>query len=411
MATEPEIQAAELVQAMGGAAAEAAQAWAGSGAMWLTGEPDGPPLMAPARVALAMRHWGDLVTERSRLIGHHVRIDAAALLGERAAITGMQRNGSISVGEGCQLLACGDGRIALSLTRDDDWDLVPAWLEHGAVGDWEDIRREVSGRSAAELAGRASLIGLACARVGEIDAASQPLLRHVDVRGRVGAACSLAGARVVDLSSLWAGPLCANILGLAGARVVKVESSSRPDGARRGPAAFFDLLHAGHESVTVEFRNDNGRASLRRLLAGADVVIEASRPRALDQLGLSYRHLREADWDGVWLSITAYGSDQEGAMRIGYGDDAAAAGGLVVDRGDGLPVFCADAVADPATGLLAASAVMDLVAGGQAGKVEVSLAGTAAHLAAGIARHGVIDDDAAASLPRARQPMGRAARL
>jgi hypothetical protein len=84
---------------------------------------------------------------------------------------------------------------------------------------------------------------------------------------------------------------------------------------------------------------------------------------------------------------------------------------LVVDRGDGLPVFCADAIADPATGLLAASAVMDLMAGGQAGKIEVSLAGTAAHLAAGIVRHGLIEDDVSASLPRARPPMGRAARL
>jgi hypothetical protein len=46
-------------------------------------------------------------------------------------------------------------------------------------------------------------------------------------------------------SSLWAGPLCTNLLGLGGARVIKVESTTRPDGARSGPPAFFELLHHG----------------------------------------------------------------------------------------------------------------------------------------------------------------------
>src|SRR4029453_19173112 len=91
---------------------------------------------------------------------------------------------------------------------------------------------------------------------------------------------------VVDLSSLWAGPLCAHLLGLQGARVVKVESTGRPDGARRGPAAFFDLLHGGPRGVARDLRDPAGAACLRRLLAAADVVVEASRPRALRQLGI-----------------------------------------------------------------------------------------------------------------------------
>lgn len=400
MATERDDRAVGLVQAMGGSADRAARTWAGSGAMWLTGDVSGPPLVAPARVALAMAHWGEIVD-----------LDAPALLGERAALARLQRHGSVSVGEACHLLACSDDRIALSLARDDDWSLVAAWIGADPDGGWEAVRRSVATRPAVELVERASLLGLACARVGEVDAAALPLVRRVDVHSRPGGARPLRGARVVDLSSLWAGPLCANVLGLAGAHVVKVESTARPDGARRGPAAFYDLLHAGHDSVAVDFRTDDGCSSLRRLLAGADVIIEASRPRALVQMGLAHRHLRDAGWDGVWLSITAYGAEGEAAMRIGYGDDAAAASGLVVEQGGELPVFCADAIADPATGLLGAAEVADLVAAGHVGRVEVSLASTAAHLAAGIARHGQVDVDVSAALPHARPAPGRAARF
>src|SRR5690606_35648120 len=89
---------------------------------------------------------------------------------------------------------------------------------------------------------------------------------------------------VVDLTSLWAGPLCAHLLGLRGARVVKVESTQRPDGARRGPKAFFDLLNTGKRHLTLDFYTQLDE--LRRLVARADLVLEASRPRALQQLGL-----------------------------------------------------------------------------------------------------------------------------
>lgn len=87
---------------------------------------------------------------------------------------------------------------------------------------------------------------------------------------------ALAGNHwVVDLSSLWAGPLCARLLGSAGARVIKVESIHRPDSARRGPRAFFDLLLTDHLSVAVELTTSVDPESLARLVRAADVVIEA----------------------------------------------------------------------------------------------------------------------------------------
>ncbi|MDN2502875.1 CoA transferase, partial [Nocardia nova] len=129
----------------------------------------------------------------------------------------------------------------------------------------------------------------------------------------------LTGRLVVDLSSMWAGPLCAHILGRAGARVIKVESPHRPDGAR-ADHHFFDTLHAGHEFRTVDFRTDSGRAELAALLAAADIVIEASRPRALAQLGLGpdRRGLRPGQ---IWVGLTGYGRSEP--MRVAFGDDAA----------------------------------------------------------------------------------------
>jgi crotonobetainyl-CoA:carnitine CoA-transferase CaiB-like acyl-CoA transferase len=159
---------------------------------------------------------------------------------------------------------------------------------------------------------------------------------------------------VVDLTSLWAGPLCAHLLGLAGARVVKVESRARPDGARAGTPAFFDLLHAGHLSVALDFSSPGDLAALRRLLARADVVLEASRPRALRQLGLDAQEYVAGGT--IWASITAYGRTGEDAHRVGYGDDVAAAAGLVAYC-DGVPYPVGDAIADPLTGAYAAAAV------------------------------------------------------
>ncbi|HRE01592.1 MAG TPA: CoA transferase, partial [Ilumatobacteraceae bacterium] len=136
---------------------------------------------------------------------------------------------------------------------------------------------------------------------------------------------------VVDLSSLWAGPLCAHLLGLGGTQVIKVESWQRPDGARRGPKRFYDLLHGGHQSVAFDFDDPDQRRALRELVEHADVVIEASRPRALRALGIDRERIMATTDRGhgprVWLSITAHGRSDD-QSRIGFGDDAAVGGGL-----------------------------------------------------------------------------------
>ena len=181
---------------------------------------------------------------------------------------------------------------------------------------------------------------------------------------------------VVDFSSLWAGPVCARLLAANGARVIKVESPSRPDGARAGVKSFFDAMQAHACSVAVDFTTEAGRDALCALVRHADVVIEASRPRALRQLGIDAMDAL-SERTRVWVSITGYG---RGSDRVAFGDDAAAAGGLVAWDDTG-PVFVADAVADPLTGVAAAAAASRCLRDGGSWMLDVAMARVAAHVA------------------------------
>ena len=246
------------------------------------------------------------------------------------------------------------------VTGEDPWSAVQSWL---------------SGRPVAEAAARAQLLGLPAAVIATSPA---PVTRPA-VAVRLGGPARGRGARpvVIDLSALWAGPLCAHLLGPAGARIIKVESRDRPDGARRGAGGFYDLLNAGHESVALDFGTPAGRRALAGLIARADVVLEGSRPRALRQLGLDAAEAIAAGT--VWVAISAYGRDQAG--RVGFGDDVAAAAGLVVDDGDG-PYPVGDAIADPLAGATAAAAATVALRAGRGCLLDVSMRDVAARAAA-----------------------------
>jgi crotonobetainyl-CoA:carnitine CoA-transferase CaiB-like acyl-CoA transferase len=216
---------------------------------------------------------------------------------------------------------------------------------------------------------------------------------------------------VVDLSSLWAGPLCGQLLAACGARVVKIESLERPDGARRGDRSFFDLMNAEKESVALPFREGRGRDALAALLARADLVIEASRPRALEQLGIDATEFASRHGT-TWVSITGHGRTPPGSEWVAFGDDAAASAGLVAaSPANSSPCFCGDAIADPITGLHAAVAGLSAWAKGGARLVDISLQGVAAHV-----RHFPTPEAPAEAAglvrpPRARPSQGRAPAL
>ncbi|WP_067679426.1 CoA transferase [Nocardia miyunensis] len=335
--------------------------WAESGVPALTGYADGPPLIPPGSAATVARRHADRIAAAT---GGRVRLDGARLLSERAAFTGFGRGGTTSAGRHCRLLPTADGWAAVSCARPDDPVLLGALICRDIDDDpWPHVSDWLRTHSGAELAERAELLGVAAAPIAPAPAAApQPLHpRPVD------------GLRVVDFSALWAGPLCAHLLGLAGARVIKVETPTRPDGARRGEPGFYRLLHAGHESVVLDPGDPGQRGALADLVASADIVIEASRPRALIGFGLDAQGF--ADSGGTWISITAHG---RGSNRIGFGDDIAAGAGLVARTGDGTPVFVGDAIADPLTGLTAAVLAMSEPADGSGRLWDVAMSSVVA---------------------------------
>lgn len=347
---------------------DGAALWTSCGAAALTGRRSGPPLSGPRGVAPSMRALADRLRMLTAHLGNEVHVDGPALLSERAAITGHRRQGTTSCGGASRLVEASDGWVAVSLARDEDVAAVPAWLEADLdPSDLVAIEREVRCHPVAELVERASLLGIPCSGLGEVTTPRLPAHRL----GDASQPASLAGLLVVDLSSLWAGPLCGRLLASAGARVLKVESTTRPDGARRGPREFFELMNAGKESVMLDLSGADGRSELRRMIDSADVVIEASRPRALQQMGIDAAEFRGR----VWLSITSHGRDQP--LRVGFGDDAAVAGGLVAYDEQG-PVFAADAAADPITGLIGAVAVLDRLASGGRWLIDLALSHAAA---------------------------------
>jgi crotonobetainyl-CoA:carnitine CoA-transferase CaiB-like acyl-CoA transferase len=259
----------------------------------------------------------------------------------------------------------------LTLSRPDDVHAVPALVESDGPEDdpWPAVERWASRRTAAEVAARARLLGLPAAVLDETVAAAPDARRT----GPATTPRDPSEPLVVDLSSMWAGPLCGQLLHRAGATVVKVESKARPDGTRGGTPAFFDWMNGGKLCYEADF-DDNRR--LGDLLAAADVVIESSRPAALRHRRLGAGDVAARD-GRVWMRISGHGADGERANWPAFGDDAAVAGGLVGRSAEG-PVFCGDAIADPLTGMQAALCVAESLARGGGEVIDVAMAAVAA---------------------------------
>ena len=336
--------------------------------MVVTGRSDDRPLLTQGSPTGWTQQALDVI---AACCGHDVA--TIELLGERAALMGLARRSPLSAGGACRLLPTRDGWFAISLARPSDHELVPALVEDvdAAVAPWQHVEHWLRRTDAVDAEARTTLLGLA--------AASVPSAPPEPARGLVVPVLGAPRTRhgnaplVVDLSSLWAGPLCAQLLHRAGARVITVESRSRPDGARRGSSQFYELLHHGHESVVLDFSSEFD--VLEALLGTADVVIEASRPRALAQLGIDPLDYVAAGT--IWVSVTAYGRDGDAGMRVGFGDDVAAGAGLVVFD-EAQPCFAGDALADPLTGVSAAAAAMLALRGEHGCLLDVSMHDVAA---------------------------------
>lgn len=340
--------------AAGNVESHPARRWAESGLMQLTGQADGPGSMCP--LPLAAQADG-VISALQALRGNTAAITGAELLSERAQIAGHRRAGSHSPGGSCRLLATADGMIALNLARADDWELLPAWLETAAVEDWQSVACALTTLPMESLVERGRLMGLPVCAMQAPRAEPVPWF-VVESTGIPVSYNAGRSPRVVDLSSLWAGPLCARLLQSQGAQVIKVESRQRPDGARLGPPEFFRRMHEDKQQISLDMQSAEGLAELRALIKGADIVIEASRPRALRQLGIDAQALVQGQPGLTWVSITGYGRQSPQADWVGFGDDVGVAAGLswIMRVATGEPLFCGDAIADPLTGMHAALA-------------------------------------------------------
>ncbi|MEU9352953.1 CoA transferase [Streptomyces griseoloalbus] len=181
----------------------------------------------------------------------------------------------------------------------------------------------------------------------------------------------LTGLRVLDLATLFAGPLAATLLGDFGAEVVKVEHPRKPDPSRgHGPSKdgiglWWKMLGRNKRTITLDLSRPGGRATLLRLAETADVVIENFRPGTLEKWELGWPELSAANPRLILVRVTGFGQFGPYAHRPGFGTLAEAMSGFAAITGepDAPPTLPPFGLADSIAGLTTAYAVMTALAG------------------------------------------------
>jgi crotonobetainyl-CoA:carnitine CoA-transferase CaiB-like acyl-CoA transferase len=180
----------------------------------------------------------------------------------------------------------------------------------------------------------------------------------------------LAGLRVIELARILAGPWAGQTLSDLGADVIKVEAPEGDDTRRWGPpfidhggeraAAYYHATNRGKRSVVCDFRTPEGQATVRQLVADADVVIENFKVGGLAKYGLDYPGLSAVNPRLIYCSITGFGQTGPYAHRAGYDYIIQGMAGLMSVTGepDGQPMKAGVAVADIFTGVYATTAIL-----------------------------------------------------
>ena len=183
-------------------------------------------------------------------------------------------------------------------------------------------------------------------------------------------AAPLEGIRVIELARILAGPWAGQTLADLGAEVIKVEAPEGDDTRRWGPpfidndgdrsAAYFHSCNRGKKGITCDFRTPEGQETVRRLVAGADVVIENFKVGGLAKYGLDYASLKAVNPRLIYCSITGFGQDGPYAHRAGYDFIIQGMAGLMSVTGepDGQPQKVGVAVTDVFTGVYASTAIL-----------------------------------------------------
>jgi crotonobetainyl-CoA:carnitine CoA-transferase CaiB-like acyl-CoA transferase len=187
----------------------------------------------------------------------------------------------------------------------------------------------------------------------------------------------LTGVRVVDLAQVFAGPACTRILADLGADVIRFEAANRMDVTRNliltdndgkdhhwHRASYFIVRNINKREMVLDLTKDEGREIIRRLVAGADVVVESFTPRVMANFGLGYQQLREIKPGIVMCSLSGYG--QDGPMRdfgaYGMGlEPASGISSITGYAGEG-PMRSGLSFTDPYSGFVGAGAILTALA-------------------------------------------------
>ena len=195
----------------------------------------------------------------------------------------------------------------------------------------------------------------------------------------------LQGIRIVDLSTVFSGPMAAALLSDQGADVIKVESLEGDTTRHIGPAkgdlsSAFIAANRGKRNIALDLKTPAAIEVLHALLARADVLIENFRPGVMQRLGLPDADLAQRYPRLIRLDITGFGPDGPRALDKAYDAVIQAIGGVAASQRDpatGAPVILASTVADKVTALTAAQAVTAALFArsrdGQGRRVEVSM--------------------------------------
>lgn len=135
----------------------------------------------------------------------------------------------------------------------------------------------------------------------------------------------LKGIRVLDVSTILAGPLVAQILGDFGADVIKIEHPSRPDGMRGhglekdGQPLWWKMVARNKKTLSLYLGSEEGAEIFKKLVADADVVIENFRPGTFEKWGLGYDVLSEHNPGLIMLRVTGFGQTGPYSRRPAFG--------------------------------------------------------------------------------------------
>jgi len=177
----------------------------------------------------------------------------------------------------------------------------------------------------------------------------------------------LAGLKVIDLTHVMAGPTCTLMLADMGADVIKVEKVPDGDDSRHmvppkvgDETAAFMMMNRNKRGIVIDLKSESGKKILRRLIAGADVLVENFAPDVMERLGFGYAALQREHPALIYCSLSGFGRTGPYAHRRGFDLVAQAMSGIMSftgERPDGPPVKCGPPLSDITAGILAAMGI------------------------------------------------------